>query len=73
MSESSSDPNVPDRPEPRPSNDVGSDPTEHLRDELRLGVRMIEALENQMKRAENLVRLGEDVSQALDDLSLIHI
>lgn len=37
-----------------------------LRDELRLGVRMIEALESQLQRAERLVRLEEEASRRLE-------
>lgn len=40
--------------------------TDDLRDELRLGVRMIEALESQLQRAERLVRLEEEASRRLE-------
>jgi len=62
MSEPSPDPHP-----RRPKMEDGSDPTDHLRDELRLGVRMIEALENQMQRAERLIRLEEEASRTLAD------
>ena len=48
-----------------PRKDPAVDPTDQLRDELRLGVRMIEALENQMQRAERLVKLEEEASESL--------
>ena len=62
MSEASPDP-IQQSPKIRES----SEPADQLRDELRLGVRMIEALENQMKKAEHLIQLEEQASRDLMD------
>lgn len=65
MPMSESEPNRSERP--GNTDDVADPTADRLRDELRLGARMIEALENQIGRAERLIRLEEQASTRLSD------